>query len=1041
MSEILLKSRNSEDIRKALWGAVINSIENPRLQQALGEFSNILRREYSIDPAVAKAPDEVQGARERPRSHFKVLEARIRKIIENYQLDRDEKVKLMECASLLFQMMRSASLKSAYNSHAHEIVIGKAIDDISQDLVYDLNAIISHLNAVTVDRVITGHPTYSGTTEYAQEMMLLNRAIAEDDYKRVKASIEKLTQPSFIAAAQKPLNTAQECQQGLHYIGQTFDYLPNLYAVYDKNLSDRFGNDYDPLSLKLNIKTQSWISSGDKDGNTAIDSNSLRDSIHQHRVAASKFYTNKVRDIFGEETADIITRLEELKTLDPDQNNYIKIESLRAEITDLFRNEYVKNKQIDPIKAKKALDAYRQIEASGLSFGSIEFRETSYELEKVIGKFVKAGDINSIIGKTAAYHELNEDERNAVLDAYINNPGLAQNMIEAELANVREEAKAPGYKYADSKTASDDCGAIFYHTIQRLKLAKANPDMFAGQQVLAEAENARQTKEMIMLLKALGMEKQILVVMLFEDPQILLDSPKILEALLKDKVCFKYLVDISLHRARAKFGDEFNKIVPDDLLQRIAQLDPAQEQEYYAEVGKINDDIKANTGGKYEIRSVLQLQSQTAHSDNTRRGGAIAGRGFIGNSNRQCAEMCDKFGFGYIPYQGGSETDPQRKGRRSFRAVMNGLDSQFSRGFEYVKATVQGIDNFMLNNGPLEWLSYIGEIFTHAAKQADRFVGGKYKTARQREAANYQVQARDIQNVISSCHAAWQAHGNAHFSNPRLREVIEQVLNYSVCVKSGGVTTRTPSRTASTGPSLSRDVDNVRTIGYSETFLHNQVNISFVGAEEFREKLIAGITQDKAVADITESASLNNLYKSSPLTKDITDRIADAVASTDFDKLWDEIVSTSIRNGGIKHVNSDGKVIGSEKISSRPSFSKLKELAERSAETTIGYFAKLELMYRAGARLAIETLTGQPSKLPENCSCEALRYRVNVLTGSARLTQAEDAIIALTRVIEKELPEGDEIGLRSAHNTRDYAIMRRPESQFESLTAQLNRAA
>ncbi|MCI5050511.1 MAG: phosphoenolpyruvate carboxylase [Rickettsiales bacterium] len=878
---------------------------------------------------------------------------RVQQMIESKHLEPEQRFDVVEMLSLLNHMSRSAKIKSARNhsdANPDQQEINHLIDALAQDNMTP-DQMVDHFKGVAMDNVFTAHPTYIGDLSYMKQLRAFDLAVHKGNETQAKAALEELMGMNSLVANR--LTAQDETAFMRHALKNTYRSIPFVYEHFDEAMARNkrtAAANYDPLSLKLDLAFRSWGSSGDKDGNKNITFQSLRDAIYTHRETVINAYMDDLNDLraalpekrwnaqYENEFNSIVESLQTIHAnpanAESQQAITFAIDGIRHFTRDICNDAACKGKA-----AQAALGLYRKVNTFGMHLGTIEFRETADELEFVLNHVVDGAMIDGALGKGAsngrAYSQLDQGEKDKVLSNLLDQAEHSTDghlpfadKLAAAMAQVPSDAKTRRFGYADSGNKADGTpdtnNGIFYHTIKRLQLAADNPDLFNGQ-ALAEAETAVQMKEMLMLLKLTGNDKNIRIVPLFEDPEVLANLDSIMVELLHDKHVFRHQLEVSLSewgkRVEKADGKDvgLRRSIPEEYQQRILALPDLLDQPNGAEaVSKAIDDIdkdlnetmrerfvqenpdkSENQCPPIHIRDMLATQVQLAHSDNSRRGGMAGARAGLYKAHSVIRDAAHQLGIGAQLYEGGSHTDSFRMGVRSYRSLVNMYDNH-----KFMKATVQGMDLAQIFSNPATIESFIEEnIANSALRTRERTTGSKLMSTRKEEELIERklMDPPHMADKIIECVSGYQQEYFGSKENPNvvLGNIMAQVFKYQENNQSGTIGSRSGGRGKVKDQSMYLNpVTDTRTIGYSETFQHGRLNPNFIGAGRLGELIKSSWEQELSnsgpagayksrIAQTPDEEKLHAIYTNSPVVRDSIDRTAYAVATTDFDKVWD----------------------------------------------------------------------------------------------------------------------------------------------------------
>lgn len=1051
---------------------------------------------------------------------------RVEAIMTKHTLSPQQCFELTHMLTLVTHLARASTITAANTELAQQPSqqeVHKLIDTLSGKKggkALAQSQIVALINQVTMENVFTAHPTYIGDLDYSKMLCQLDRQIAAGESDAIGATLGALVGKH--ALVDKRFSAQDETAFMTHYLEQAFESLPTICRQYDDafkqaNMAAE-KKDYDPLSLNLDLNFRSWGSSGDKDGNKNITYHSLADAITSHRSVAIGHYRKQLQTLaeaFRDDprfTARFQFLLGELSSLEKSPTKAENRGSLlQKSIRALAHDVYQQYPDHDHPIAKQALDLYRQVNVFGLGMGTIEFRETADVLQFVLDRVITKDVIDQALQPATAsanhYSALSEDEKTKVLNVSLSKSVTAEALkaqiaaaeraipeVPADQKDTSTDCRGRQFEYADTGKGKANTG-IFIHTIKRLELAQQNPDMFKSQ-VLAEAEHPNQIKEMMLLLKATGTEKQLRIIPLFEDPEVLAkletkgDQQGIMDLLHHDPYMFRHLVDISLVEWDEKVARGLRDPLPDDIKQSISKLADimaqghgdfsAVEDEYTKAKDALEETL--HTRRLPPLREIIHTQSQLAHSDNTRRGGMAGARAGIYKAHRVIRNSAGDLGIGAQMYEGGSHTDSFRMGVRSYRSLVNLYNNH-----HFMKATVQGMDLAQLFSSPATIESFIQENICNAAhKLHERSPHGHISDSKAALYVNRGIMEQDV--VLKTVIDEVQTYRNDFFGgsgkeeghpkpNIILGNIIAQVFNYEENSKAGTLGSRSGGRSSDKDQKLYLNpVTDTRTIGYSETFQHGSLNPNFIGAGRLFNKLLSeklyeathphtekGYGRTGAFRSqmlrTEDSLRLQKLYLGSPILRDVIDRAAYAVATTNFDTVWDNALydyssgtkqKRTLTIGDAKQIKdgtSHTETIA-DSIPERPKPSELAALAQDKDKTAAGFLAWMELEYRNAALMVIKAI--MPEKLEPGLadtmdfttvSTREIAATVrDILPMYQEMMARQDVMMETANYISHTIPRSvreetyaqTENGLnKSLHNLRDMATLVRPPFRSE----------
>jgi hypothetical protein len=938
-----------------------------------------------------------------------------------------------------------------------------------------------------MDNVFTAHPTFIGDLEYTKKLRDVNLKIhnGKDD-EAAQGLGDLLTMPSVVDTT---MGVADETSMMRHFLANAYQSVRFIYENLDKAMEESgLAGEYDPFEAKLQLKFQSWGSSGDKDGNKNVNYLTTEDAVKTHRKTIAHFYQGDLLNIFQELPEELRKQHDEQwqkihEQLDEISQNPFGVsqqnietvsDNLKAFAKELYT---VTHEREDTKKAQAlALGLLRRVDIFGMAMGDIEYREDAGQNKKVLNFLITKEDIQAVDLDAESYLAIESSEDRAIVlnhfFAQLDDPEQ-KNVIQARLNHqlrlLDREVKTRYHNYATDE-------GLFYNTIKRLQLANRHPDMIHGQ-VLAEAQSPTEFKEMLALLKLTGNDKHMRVVPLFEDPEVLKDVGTIMNTIQRDPDIYHYLVTLSLNEWKKRAEKGYVPALPEAIEKAITRL-PAmiQSREFEEECQVIDhmiaEDETLKLGGvKLELSDIIQNQIQLAHSDNSRRGGIVGARAGIYKAHDAARKQAASLHMGMQFFEGGSHTDAFRMGTRSYRSLVNTYSNH-----DFMKSTVQGMDLAQLFSDPYTIESFLGDNIGNAAAVA--------YAKRQARGKEYLVSSRHPEQAVPAPHVM----DKGQLLDPFIAQIEHyqsEFFEYDRNKKAGTQGSRAAGRDASKEEAtLSEEqkkalhqkkleeldapyidpVKGTRTIGYSETMQHAGLNPNFIGVRNLRHDLLnspllqgeAGENPSgslmKLVVDLfgkPEEKKLNTLYLGNPGVHDILDRVAYAVATTDFDEVWDRAKHVPGRkSAGVVAFRSEHQLDygESQEVGERPAKEELEELAKEQ-KTVKGFIAGLELEYRGAAKMTLEAIKGEKVDI-DDLETHVLRnmvkhelkaYRDHFATMDVAMAVAKKIDIStdsaeLSRAISKDGNPNNAVKNsidKMLHAVRDMATLVRPPFQNE----------
>lgn len=735
-----------------------------------------------------------------------------------------------------------------------------------------------------------------------------------------KAIPERTTSKGEIIPA--TLSVHDETDLILYYLGNIYEDLPLVYGGFDRVLTRKLAQGYNPLALPLKLRFSSWGSSGDKDGNSQVTAGTTLEAVimHQHEIirryvedlaalpqvpekgklaawhtrlthveirlaelrrkirsalapiATINAETLRLEAMLGEEGRD-----EQLVTLRAAMRKkrlaHFSPEVFRrfsAELQDCIwtLGEYPKQHFLAELKIayentqgaerEAVLLLIRRVRCFGFQFARIEFRETAVEYTRVVSEIL------------ATYRrQCPTGAANVQLPAtpYVNlsepqKQELLTRLIASGMAHEILQQVIEDIEQRGAGLMYDryDAAPITLHTLLRMELARDFPEMITAN-VLAECE----------------------------------DVSHLLEAQ------FLQAASMNTDGKRAIMG-----IVP-----------LYEEPDVMEEVG----DILACAYGNPTYRKHMALvaehlfalgygdgrptqQVQIAHSDNTRRAGLPAARALIYQAHDLIREAGKRAGVTTQFFEGGSNSDPFRGGMRSISATANMYNTH-----DFLKFTFQGGDLLNYFNYPGSTERLFARNFSHMARTLLLKDKGTWNIGETEESDHPSNLRAWTEIALPALIATRQDYRDHIFS----KQAIGRFL-YETRDASGNTSSRAGVRSSGKAgrEEQERSIDPVdmRTITFSESFAHAGITATWLGTLTLEESLRQALVHTAAtrgapmhagfysvqLQDSTyripaasgaplETPILQDFYKKSAIFRDVADRIAFGVAMSDLEGL------------------------------------------------------------------------------------------------------------------------------------------------------------
>lgn len=737
------------------------------------------------------------------------------------------------------------------------------------------DATIQALNAPVFEPVFTMHPTNLNTAESIEALRkvttLTESAVSALGKKEqvaeaalaLRAALEEYVNtpltPVTSAGMDRNFNVHDETKLVLQFLKNIYEDLPRTYAEFDTALQQKFGAEYDAVKagLQLNMPLSSWGSAGDKDGNSNVKSENTLEAIALHKQTITSLYAN---DLLALQTSGEAPELVEkwLPELLKQSNRLTAqinvLEYARAKSADgndiaLTQQEFnvisrnIANATIDSAtfiadletaakqnpENEKTLTLLRRARTFGSQFARIEYRETAEEYARVVDRLIPPEIVQAKLhlDKPTRYSELATDDgapdtkrRTELLTSIITeSPETVRMMGETFLAGANGEALR-----SYSTTNAD---AIAYHSLKRMELARDHPEMIRNN-VLAECQDTSNLLEAQFLQLAAGNKEKrpvLGIIPLFEEPATMSRAAKIM--------------------SRA--------------------YDNAAYQEQLRTVA----DAQHN--------GAITQQVQIAHSDNARRSGVAAARGFIHAVHPLLRDETAKHTINGQAiqlqfYEGGSQSDAYRNGVRSITAMVNAFGLH-----RFTKTTFQGGDLVNYFNSALSLTRMLTRHFVHAAETLANPAHKRLQRYQSAENLATEALIGTLQHYEAD-HFNERTNPIGHlFADPRVDYLREAAAGNA----SSRATLRAGAKAANAGTDADPEfahfgkpiaTDKMRTISFSETFQHGAGIVpSWVGTESLYEQLNVSMRAIKQ-RGVYDAATNPKGYKPEEYTVQIRDK-------------------------------------------------------------------------------------------------------------------------------------------------------------------------
>ncbi len=396
---------------------------------------------------------------------------------------------------------------------------------------------VASLNKPRLELTFTGHPTNTNCLS----SMIAQREIGQalHDWRNgtatdvaVKKALDQYANAPLLperAGAMPGLTVRDETQTMLYFLNNAYSDIDTVYAGYDRALGEKFP-EYDPSKLRLGLRYHSWGSSADKDGNANVNADTTLYALAAHYQQILLRYREDLSAIAGlddwKEKIDhaqrVATGVQRAIEAQLDEHGYLEEatfnglrDQLREVVAPLDRDAFIAALEQQPA-SPTVTSLIRHVHGFGFSFGTMEYRETSEEFERIVKALIPD-------------YPADEQGRRDALSALLADP--------AKLAEFRGRFAVLGSSVEGKPFNKEDVAPIAYHTRKRLELARDFPQAIDNH-VLAECQDASNLLELLLLQKSVaspnGTEPHLGIVPLFEDSGPLERAPDVLKAALSN---------------------------------------------------------------------------------------------------------------------------------------------------------------------------------------------------------------------------------------------------------------------------------------------------------------------------------------------------------------------------------------------------------------------------------------------------------------------------------------------------------------------------
>jgi len=895
-----LKSTHGIDVAVGLSDALFGEIRNnpalggPVLEEKLRKLRNVA---WNLDINGEVAEDPLLTPEQRDQQFKQIVEG----------LQGEEKRQLLESYARLGHIYEISGLVARENffeyQREHDEPIPGGVKEFlrTQDNVA-VGDVLSKIEKPVLEVVMTAHPTNVNSLPF----MKAQRALAIEIEKLNKGESADLggalrnfqsTQILKLDGQGQPANLTvrEELDTMVNFMDNIYLDAPRIFAQYDRPLTKKYGEEYKAEDLKINLRLGSWGSAGDKDGNMKITAYNTLEGIAVHSEEILKHYAYdlgsipalsdwKDKIVAAEKKATSLR--EKITALREDQDKYMDpklgtptrtqeemdrdfdaySKELAAVRQGLDKNAFEADIKADYQKTQspETLNLLRRVRTFGFTFSKIEYRETAEEYAKVVGTLLDA----------VGYKDKSPQERADVLTQLLDESNGSKNLAEAFKGKLDEIMKTgAGRNYASGDEKNDEL-AIAYQTLKRMQLARDHGDIIKDN-VLAECGKLEKEDAPAADVAAQGvsnlLEAQFLqrlaqegdkrpvmgIVPLFEEPSTMKNVTEIMGGAYHNKAYSQHMDAVAKHRGLEK-----------------------------------------------------TQQVQIAHSDNARRSGMQAARGFIHEAHQNLRKLNEEMGIKTEFFEGGSISDAYRNGLRCPSAMVNAFGLH-----DFAKFTFQGGDLLNYFNMPCATERLFTRNLAHQASGLDNPAKIKQKTNPLMDKV-----------AISALKATLKDYEANDFTQDTMGVLLE-ALDYEGETRAGNATSRAAKRATGAvkagaqveaGAAVSLKgipIGKIRTIAYSESGQHAGLVLSWVGSDELINHIGEAIMEGKkqigdspkneqerkfleAFGDVKElepgqrdsharynlkAEHIRDLYENSPAFRDAQDRGAFAIAMTDMD--------------------------------------------------------------------------------------------------------------------------------------------------------------
>lgn len=889
---VQLKSKDPLVLVHALSDALIDSIRQDNRLGGADVAGHLSTLRDAIWPLDKKQPPESE------------MRDKFRQALNGF--DGEKKSRLFEGYARLGHLYEIAGLAARHNYLAPLLTNPAGVNAYTEQQT-DATSAVAKLNQPVFEVVMTMHPTNTHSLESMRAQRKLFKALQVDSEDNIKQAVNRLVHTPVLHQVDghdANFTVHDETAVTVHFLDNVYEDMTATYGQFDRSLAGKFKDAYHPQDLKLKIRLGSWGSSGDKDGNNNVTAETTLEAIAMHMEAITGHYKEDLAKIpklvdwkvcMEQAHADIHNLLKEATDLRKDSEKVRKgtkpidaqvlsdrFDVLSDRLSAVYRS--LDEKQLindleaayQDEKNPQMLDLLRKVRIFGFRFAKIEYRETAEEYARVV---------DALVPGYAGFFPKEKAER---LTA-----ALQRNEAEGQLTSQMQRIITEG---ATKPYDENSAMPIAYHTVKRMALARDFPE-FIQDNVLAECGRL-EGEHAVADVTAQGVANIL--------------EAQYIQHMIPEKDGRRVRLGI------VPLFEEPNTMMNIDTIMRAAYENPAYET-HLAEMASLRDGKKTQ-------------QVQIAHSDNARRSGLLAARAYIHEAHQKLRDLNEEKHIVTQFFEGGSVSDAYRNGVRAVSASVNAFQLH-----DFAKFTFQGGDLVNYFNAPSSTVRLFTRNLTHAAQRFD--ASGRMKVRGSERTTTFerrQVPDRRPNDYMDDIAVAALKDTLVDYERDDFQKdtmgILLAVLDYEGETRAGGRGSRAAKRGQPTAlgdvalkpeggrlPHLASlttvDIENVRTISFSEAWQHAGIVPSWIGSQKLAQHLLErakekfrvvsastiridlSTPEGKAKARFLQEfaniasqgrlteAQLSALYEKSPVFRDAQDRSAFALAMTNPNSL------------------------------------------------------------------------------------------------------------------------------------------------------------